>query len=418
MNHQRRLSAAIVLSVAIGLTLVGPTSPANADDDYFPPIEEEGLLLPGQEGCPRVSVTNNSWSTIASSGTTTIAGGSKTTTVRSGDAATVLGYFATQYNARVEAITSFNGYRTYEQNLAAKGDCASDHMSGTAIDINGGVHVWEKKSAYPPNGGFTGAQVDTLRAIMAELGNVVGWGGDYKAGNRDAMHFYIRATPAAVAQVAAVLRGPAMDATKARRLVTHAYEDLLGRSPDPAGLTQWANLLTSGTPYSAVINGFTSSDEYRLREIRAAYQTYLGRTADSGGEQGWLGQMRVGSSIEDVQLGLITSPEFYTKAGGTNSGFVARLYATALGRSAGASEINAWASLLNSGTTRTAVARGILFSPEHVNRVVDGYYVQLLHRHADPQGLSMWANLMLQGTSDPQIIAGLMQSQEYLTRLP
>lgn len=420
MKRVRRLSAAVAIAGAIGLALVGPASPASAEDDYFPPIEEEQYIDPamGLACDSNIVTTYNGWSIIGSSGTASIAGGSRTTAVRSGDVATVLSYFAAQYNARVEPITSFHGYRTLAQNRDAGGSCRSDHMSGTALDINGGVHLWEAAgNGYPTNGGFTAAQVSTLRAIMAEVGNVVAWGGDYAVGNRDAMHFYIQATPAGVAQVAAAIRGPSMDSTTARRLVTHLYADLLGRSPDSAGLTGWANLLTSGTPFSSVVNAFTSSDEYRLREIRAAYQTYLGRAADSGGAQTWLGTMRSGSSIEDVQVGLITSQEFYNRAGGTNSGWIALLYTTALGRPGSPGEINDWVSRLNSGATRAAVAKGFLFSTEHLNRVVDGYYLQVLHRHADPQGLATWVGLMQRGTSDPQIIAGLMQSQEYLTRL-
>ena len=191
-----RALAAVLVAVVVGAL----SASSAAGEDTPPPLEEEEYIGDFAFLCERVATTYNGWSAIAASETTSITAGSKSTSIRQGDVATVLSYFATQFDARVEAISAFNGYRSFESNLAAGGSCRSDHMSGTALDINGGAHPWEARPGvvYPANGGFTTSQLAAIRAIQAEVSGVVQWGGDYGVGNRDAMHFYIHGTASAV----------------------------------------------------------------------------------------------------------------------------------------------------------------------------------------------------------------------------
>jgi hypothetical protein len=79
-------------------------------------------------------------------------------------------------------------------------DNLSCHASGTAIDYNATRHPNGKR------GTFAAAQVAEIRKILAEVGGVVRWGGDFKS-TPDEMHFEINANAAAVARVAARLRG-------------------------------------------------------------------------------------------------------------------------------------------------------------------------------------------------------------------
>lgn len=206
---------------------------------------------------------------------------------------------------------------------------------------------------------------------------------------------------------------PVVPEATARAYVTKVYFDLLGRTPDAQGLDSWARALMNGTPYADVANGITGSDEYRGRLIDASYRQYLGREADAAGREGWLQTMRTGSRIEDVQASFVASDEFYAQAGGTDAGWVARLYTTVLGRSASTAEINGWVAQLG-GAGRLGVARGFLLSTEHLNAVVDGYYLALLDRHADPTGLATWVQKIQSGTRDEQIIAGIVSSPEYV----
>lgn len=217
--------------------------------------------------------------------------------------------------------------------------------------------------------------------------------------------------------VAAPQALPDVDAN-VRAYVTQVYRDLFDRAPDPAGLDTWTTSLLSGVAYGSVANSITSSTEYRSRLITAAYQTYLGRTPDLSGLQFWLAQMTGGRHIEQMQSGFIASEEFYARGGGSVRGWVALLYQTVLGRSAGASEVEWWVSAIAGGMDRAGVALGFLYSTEHLTTVVDGYYVHLLGRHIDPSGTATWVGLIQFGHRDEEIIAGIVSSDEYRSKVP
>lgn len=64
-------------------------------------------------------------------------------------------------------------------------------------------------------------------------------------------------------------------------LATMLYVGMLRRSPDPVGLDYWADVISTGFPYSAVISGFLDSKEYdrRMGEIYTATQPLSGAAA-------------------------------------------------------------------------------------------------------------------------------------------
>ena len=195
--------------------------------------------------------------------------------------------------------------------------------------------------------------------------------------------------------------------------VQAVYQDLLGRYPDGEGLNGWTNALGWGTPLWDVANGITSSEEYRGRLIRGAYETYLGRPADRSGLAGWLAAMRAGLHIEEIEIGFVASEEFWLRHGATPDGWVTGLYRTVLNREPAATEVRWWVSLMTRGMSRDEVARGFLYSSEHLATVVDGYYVQLLRRHIDAVGRAGWVHLIQSGRRDEEIIAGILASPEY-----
>jgi len=114
--------------------------------------------------------------------------------VRRGDVATVLFYVAEQFHARVENLVSPGcwGHAYRKNRNAANLSC---HSSATAIDLNARRHPNGKR------GTFTKGQVAEIRKILAAVGGIVRWGGDF-TGTPDEMHFEIVASPATVAMVA------------------------------------------------------------------------------------------------------------------------------------------------------------------------------------------------------------------------
>lgn len=119
--------------------------------------------------------------------------------VRGGDVETVLRYVAEQFHRRVHSLTPGWCWGYSYRDVKGSTDL-SNHAGGYAIDVDAPSHPLGAV------GTFTPAQVATIHAILAELGGVVRWGGDY-SGRKDEMHFEVVGTPAQVAAVAARLRG-------------------------------------------------------------------------------------------------------------------------------------------------------------------------------------------------------------------
>ena len=200
--------------------------------------------------------------------------------------------------------------------------------------------------------------------------------------------------------------------------VDQVYLDLFDRPTDPEGLDAWADALQAGTPYAAVANGITYSDEYRATMIRGAYLAYLGREPDPSGAAGWLAAMRLNATIQQMEAGFIASEEYYARSGGTDSGWVRELYTDVLGRAAGDAEVRAWTDALAGGGTRHQVAMGFLTSYEHLTDVVDGHYQHLLGRGIDPDGAHSWVITIQNGARVEAVIAGIVASDEYRAKVP
>lgn len=111
--------------------------------------------------------------------------------VRAGAVATILGYVAEQMHRRVEPmVVGWCWGYAYREIVGST--IYSNHASGTAIDYNAPNH------GRGARGTFTAAQVREIRKILAEVGNVVRWGGDYSGSSVDEMHFEINAGGKAV----------------------------------------------------------------------------------------------------------------------------------------------------------------------------------------------------------------------------
>lgn len=132
--------------------------------------------------------------------------------VKDGDVSKVLHYVASQFHARVEKL--HDGWCWgYSYRPISGSASLSNHSAGCAIDVNAPNHPLGKA------GTFSAAQVATIHTILNEVGGVVRWGGDY-SGRKDEMHFEIVGNAAAVAQVAARLRGGVTGPAKTPGLAT------------------------------------------------------------------------------------------------------------------------------------------------------------------------------------------------------
>jgi hypothetical protein len=96
-----------------------------------------------------------------------------------------------------------------------------------------------------------------------------------------------------------------------------------------------------------------------------------------------------------------------------NPRFVNQLYLDLLDRPADAASLAALTRLLARGTSRTAVAHGILASTELQSRVVGIFYQEYLVRDVDPASLTTMLDMLGSGATFDQIQALILGSDEY-----
>lgn len=207
--------------------------------------------------------------------------------------------------------------------------------------------------------------------------------------------------------------------------VQHLYEDLLGRDPAGGDDQPWLSLLASGTSQATVAKAILDSPEHVHVLVNSMYRELLGRTAETQGLDFWTNQLMHGSDESTVRGQIAASDEFFTRAGGTNDGFLSALYQDLLGRGGDAPSVVLWQSQLAGGATRNDIAQGFVKSSEFHNLLVNdppssatvaGWYQTYFHRAADQAGASFFAAQLDHGTSLEKVQLEMLASDEYLAR--
>jgi len=183
------------------------------------------------------------------------------------------------------------------------------------------------------------------------------------------------------------------------------YDDVLVRSPDPAGEAVWGNALAGGLDTGVLATDFLSSPEYEDDLITREFTTLLGRPptgADFTAFQGE-GQWQIEQTI-------FTSTEYMDAHPGADA-YINSLYENILGRSADPIGLAAWSGLYGQGQYGELVD-GILTSTEAKTDLVTSYYETLLDRAPDPAGLNSWVT---NGFGTPASVEGaIIGSPEFL----
>ena len=172
------------------------------------------------------------------------------------------------------------------------------------------------------------------------------------------------------------------------QFVTLLYSNVLGRSPDAAGLSAWVTSLDAGNSRANVVTGFSESTEFKNNtsldvdayltskysaehqgEVYRMYRATLGRDPDSTGFLNWMNALDgQAQSIKTVAAGFVGSTEFQNTYGAlNNSQFTTLLYNNVLGRAPDAAGLAAWVNALDHGVSRADVVVGFSDSVEFRN---------------------------------------------------
>lgn len=183
-----------------------------------------------------------------------------------------------------------------------------------------------------------------------------------------------------------------IEKTDASNFVVKLFKVLLGEDDvAPARVYEWSEGLEDGTSTAAdVIKGFVGSEAFAAKFgndnegiVKALYSALLSRGADSTGLNTWTDQLNNGVSMNSVINGFTTSEEFkkFAEDAGFEAGelatesrdvnprvtaFVERCYTTALGRDGEDAGLNYWTdALLTGAQSPKQVAAGFVFSTEY-----------------------------------------------------
>jgi hypothetical protein len=170
--------------------------------------------------------------------------------------------------------------------------------------------------------------------------------------------------------------------------LSHAYQDLLGRSVDFGGFRSWSSQLNAGlltrTQFAqAVLNG----TEYLSNLVKGYYWKYLQHAGDTAGISYWVNRLQTDLTVEQVQEAFVNSTGYHAYSS-TNTDFVQAVYLDVLGRAGSPSEVAWWTNTYLASHTRSDLVTAFFSSTEYFTNLVKGYYQQYLHRAADTDGLN------------------------------
>ena len=195
--------------------------------------------------------------------------------------------------------------------------------------------------------------------------------------------------------------------------VCEAYEDLLGRLPDPGGLATFLGLIQAGASRTLVAYDIDSSAEYDSDLVEAIYEGFLSRPADPGGLANFVGQVASGVTEQQVEAEVVGSEEFFLDSGATDQGFLELAYEKLFGRPPDPSGLSTFTGLLGSGASRARVAYDMISSTEYQTDTIAFYYRALLGRSPDSGGLATFESLLGSGGTVQQLIADMVGSAEF-----
>ncbi|HXT60717.1 MAG TPA: Ig-like domain-containing protein, partial [Pirellulales bacterium] len=198
------------------------------------------------------------------------------------------------------------------------------------------------------------------------------------------------------------------------------YEQVLHRDPDAAGLAYWTNQIHHGATLADVGASIFESNERLDPILTSYYEQFLLRAPDPQGLAYWRDQVwKVVGGPEPVIAGMISSPEFFQSAGGTDAAWVAALYQRLLNRTADPAGLQYWDNLLETHSmTEFQVVEGFLSSDEYFTNLIDGFFETYLDRMPTASELANDLAQMHGGASQRDIQFEIVDTDEYRNTPP
>ncbi len=162
--------------------------------------------------------------------------------------------------------------------------------------------------------------------------------------------------------------------------IAYAYDDLLGREADAAGVDFWLGRLAAGGDKARlqVARQFVFSPEGSAGEVERGFATVLGRQPDAAGAAFWTAFL-MDNPVVTLRAALYSSDEVFTNAGGVDP-WIQLVYADLLDRPPEPDGAAFWKQQVEAGVNRYVLVDFVYTSDEALGRRVDSYYAEVLGR--------------------------------------
>jgi hypothetical protein len=195
--------------------------------------------------------------------------------------------------------------------------------------------------------------------------------------------------------------------------------DLTGQAIDPATQATLAAQLAQGTTTPAqVVQSIINSQAYRTAVVTRLYESILGRAPDPAGLTGSTAYLAAGGTVEGLKAQLYGSAEYFTNVGGTNTAYVSALYTAILGRPVDSAGLSTDLTLLSNGLSRSGLAAFLLATTLGAQQTAQSIYLTYLRRPPTfGESSALSGQLAAGAITDQAIIAILVVTPEYFTGL-
>lgn len=164
------------------------------------------------------------------------------------------------------------------------------------------------------------------------------------------------------------------------RFIVGGYQHLLNRTADEAGVDFHLARMTSGGERTrlAFTYSLLFSAEGASQEVDRVYDQLLDRDPDAVGAQFWQAHLQ-GHDVLDLRVLVLSSDEYYSRAGGNDGAWLTALYRDVLGRDPDADGFAYWQARVATAP-RPMIVAGLYLSDEALGRRVEAYYNEAVGR--------------------------------------
>ncbi len=172
------------------------------------------------------------------------------------------------------------------------------------------------------------------------------------------------------------------------------FHEELGWNAGPDAVAYWEGVMAQGGQ-AAVVEGIANSPAALTMLVVSWYERYLERSPGGGEEQFFVGQLLAGVPQEQVLAQMLASDEYFLLSGGTNEGFVQRLFTQLLGFPPRPDEVSVYVETVIPRLGRGGAALLVVTSLDHRRQEVIALYDELFHRSVPLDAIDFWAQSSL-----------------------